>query len=267
MVSPGNASAAGTPGLWSALFENAAGGSGSSQFLNMAGAENFSPQTPAQVRQFQQLYQYAKKSGLTPNESSIRSVLSPQESQRKEAAGESQQLLTKEPLEPSLRPALRTRASSGFSFTTPGGSLISSRDLGFKTDDFKIDESMKTIVEPDPARDEPGQPAKKKQRGRKSRGGLSEEEKRQSFLERNRLAASKCRQRKKEKVEQMKRDLKFYSTEHETLSQQVSTMKQQILTLRSAICSLHDLPEVLERLGGAEVLDSLLRTTDYTTKK
>lgn len=77
----------------------------------------------------------------------------------------------------------------------------------------------------------------------------TEAEKRKNFLERNRVAASKCRQRKKQLLQKMEDELSFYSTGYRELSSHVSQLRDALLSLKE-LADLHkDLvpPEVLQQ--------------------
>ncbi|QPG73196.1 hypothetical protein FOA43_000503 [Brettanomyces nanus] len=103
-------------------------------------------------------------------------------------------------------------------------------------------------------------------RKRKSRGEMTEEEKRQNFLERNRLAASKCRQRKKRMVENMKEELDFYTKQYQSLNSQVSILREHVLTLRTILYAHKACPQLVEQVGGIETLNTLLNGTNYVAQ-
>lgn len=95
---------------------------------------------------------------------------------------------------------------------------------------------------------------KKKVETKKRKNGANEQEKRQSFLERNRLAASKCRERKKHMIEKMKTDLKDYKEENEDLRHQVDQLRDYAMTLRSVIFSHKHCEGLLDSVGGLSSL-------------
>lgn len=90
-----------------------------------------------------------------------------------------------------------------------------------------------------------------------------EEEKRKQFLERNRVAASKCRQRKKQLFQKMEDELAFYSTGYRELSALVTQLREQLLTLRGVVTSLKNLPVLINAVGGYEQLQNIIGQTDY----
>ncbi|GME71320.1 unnamed protein product [Ambrosiozyma monospora] len=65
--------------------------------------------------------------------------------------------------------------------------------------------------------------------GRK--GKLTEDQKRKNFLERNRVAASKCRQRKKEMVEKMRTDLQHQTQQNQQLTMENNQLREQPRTM------------------------------------
>ena len=69
---------------------------------------------------------------------------------------------------------------------------------------------------------------------------LTEEEKRKSFLERNRVAALKCRQRKKQWLENLQAKVEYYSSENDNLNTQVANLCQQVLSLKSILLQHKD---------------------------
>ncbi len=194
---------------------------------------------------------------------------------------------------------------SGFA-TTPGGSLTSlslqTNTDGSATDaagdraaqtimSLKMSEgaSSSTVSRSDRKTDKPiKEPAKKRRkmegkmlksvpnisrtkrgkagRKRKSRNDMSEEEKRNNFLERNRLAASKCRQRKKKMVEKMKEDLQFYTSQYSTLTSHISILREHVLTLRTILYAHKGCQKLIEQVGGVETLNALLNGTNYVSQ-
>lgn len=94
---------------------------------------------------------------------------------------------------------------------------------------------------------------------------LTEEEKRQHFLERNRLAASKCRQRKKQKVAKMEDELKFYSNGYRTLTNQMNTIREQIIGIRNVFNNHKSCPMLVSQLGSYNEVNRLLDQMNYLT--
>ncbi|RMD42282.1 hypothetical protein DV735_g2821, partial [Chaetothyriales sp. CBS 134920] len=71
---------------------------------------------------------------------------------------------------------------------------------------------------------------------------MTDEEKRRNFLERNRVAALKCRQRKKQWLANLQAKVEMYSAENETLNQQVAQLHEEIRTLRTLLMGHKDCP-------------------------
>lgn len=93
--------------------------------------------------------------------------------------------------------------------------------------------------------------------------GTTEEEKRKIFLERNRVAASKCRQRKKQLVQKMEDELSFYSTGYREVSAQMSQLRNHLLNLKYIIEGHKDCPVFLNSVGGFENFNNIVQQTNY----
>lgn len=104
---------------------------------------------------------------------------------------------------------------------------------------------------------------KKKEEPKKSSRAASEEEKRKQFLERNRVAASKCRQRKKQLLLKMESELSFYSSGYRELSVQVTQLRDQLLQLRGILINHRECPSLVNLVGGFPQLQSIIGLTDY----
>lgn len=118
----------------------------------------------------------------------------------------------------------------------------------------------------DPEDDSDSSTSNAQMKRRKKDGPMTEEEKRKNFLERNRVAASKCRQRKKQLVNQMKDELEFYSSEHSTLTNQVNTLREQVITLRTILYAHKECRMLLENVGGYDTLNTILNATNYASQ-
>ncbi|KJR83232.1 activating transcription factor, other eukaryote [Sporothrix schenckii 1099-18] len=71
---------------------------------------------------------------------------------------------------------------------------------------------------------------------------MTEEEKRKNFLERNRVAALKCRQRKKQWLQNLQTKVELYSTENENLSSQINQLREEIVNLKTLLLAHKDCP-------------------------
>lgn len=91
----------------------------------------------------------------------------------------------------------------------------------------------------------------------------TEQEKRKKALERNRVAATKCRQRKKRLLNKMESELEFYSSGFRELSLQVSQLREQLLSLHGVIACHKDCPTLLRAVGGYQQMQSMLAQSEY----
>lgn len=83
----------------------------------------------------------------------------------------------------------------------------------------------------------------KQQSRKKARPKTAEdEEKRRNFLERNRIAALKCRQRKKQWLNNLQNKVEVLTNENEQLQMQVETMREEIMNLKTLLLAHKDCP-------------------------
>lgn len=108
-----------------------------------------------------------------------------------------------------------------------------------------------------------GKESKKKEEPKKTTKATTEDEKRKQFLERNRVAASKCRQRKKQLFSKMESELSFYSSGYRELSIQVTQLRDQLLQLRGILTNHRDCPGLVSSVGGYRQMQNLLGQTDF----
>ncbi|KAI4186537.1 MAG: hypothetical protein L6R41_003411 [Letrouitia leprolyta] len=71
---------------------------------------------------------------------------------------------------------------------------------------------------------------------------MTDEEKRKNFLERNRVAALKCRQRKKQWLANLQAKVEIFSSENDTLSAQVNQLRDEIVQLKQILLQHKDCP-------------------------
>lgn len=93
--------------------------------------------------------------------------------------------------------------------------------------------------------------------GSRTAKSLTEEEKRRSFLERNRQAAFKCRQRKKQWLANLQAKVEFYTQENESLTDQVQGLREEVKMLKQLLVS-HKGCSVSQANGGAQLLDDAI---------
>jgi len=71
---------------------------------------------------------------------------------------------------------------------------------------------------------------------------MTDEEKRKNFLERNRVAALKCRQRKKQWLANLQAKVELFSTENDALSQTVTQLREELVNLKTLLLAHKDCP-------------------------
>ncbi|KAF2732469.1 hypothetical protein EJ04DRAFT_335723 [Polyplosphaeria fusca] len=80
---------------------------------------------------------------------------------------------------------------------------------------------------------------------------MTDEEKRKNFLERNRIAALKCRQRKKQWLANLQAKVELFSTENDALSATVTQLREEIVNLKTLLLAHKDCPvSAAQGLGG-----------------
>ncbi|EEH04839.1 conserved hypothetical protein [Histoplasma capsulatum G186AR] len=96
--------------------------------------------------------------------------------------------------------------------------------------DHSVDESEEE-EDTKPQQSEPGNTKK-----------MTDEEKRKNFLERNRVAALKCRQRKKQWLQSLQTKVEYYSNENDALSSTVTQLREEIVNLKTLLLAHKDCP-------------------------
>jgi len=71
---------------------------------------------------------------------------------------------------------------------------------------------------------------------------LTDEEKRKNFLERNRIAALKCRQRKKQWLANLQQKVEIFTTENDALAGTVTQLREEIVGLKTLLLAHKDCP-------------------------
>lgn len=71
---------------------------------------------------------------------------------------------------------------------------------------------------------------------------LTDEEKRKNFLERNRIAALKCRQRKKQWLANLQQKVEIFSSENDALAATVTQLREEIVGLKTLLLAHKDCP-------------------------
>ncbi|KAI5859753.1 Aft1 HRA domain-containing protein [Durotheca rogersii] len=75
-----------------------------------------------------------------------------------------------------------------------------------------------------------------------SKSKMTDEEKRKNFLERNRVAALKCRQRKKQWLANLQNKVEMYSSENDALTAQISQLREEVVNLKTLLLAHKDCP-------------------------
>ncbi|KAI0012599.1 Aft1 HRA domain-containing protein [Xylariaceae sp. FL0662B] len=71
---------------------------------------------------------------------------------------------------------------------------------------------------------------------------MTDEEKRKNFLERNRIAALKCRQRKKQWLANLQNKVEMFSNENDQLTAQISQLREEVVNLKTLLLAHKDCP-------------------------
>ncbi|KHN96990.1 Transcription factor Aft1, HRA domain protein [Metarhizium album ARSEF 1941] len=75
-----------------------------------------------------------------------------------------------------------------------------------------------------------------------SKSKMTDEEKRKNFLERNRVAALKCRQRKKQWLANLQNKVEMYSSENDALTAQITQLREEVVNLKTLLLAHKDCP-------------------------
>ncbi|KAL2687213.1 hypothetical protein Neosp_004766 [[Neocosmospora] mangrovei] len=75
-----------------------------------------------------------------------------------------------------------------------------------------------------------------------SKSKMTDEEKRKNFLERNRVAALKCRQRKKQWLANLQTKVEMFSTENDALTAQINQLRDEVVNLKTLLLAHKDCP-------------------------
>ncbi|PUU82852.1 hypothetical protein B9Z19DRAFT_1098978 [Tuber borchii] len=99
-----------------------------------------------------------------------------------------------------------------------------------------------------------GQDDEKDENGKDTKK-MTDEEKRKNFLERNRVAALKCRQRKKQWLASLQAKVEIFSTENDALTAQVTSLREEIVSLKTLLLAHKDCPVARSNGGTMAALD------------
>jgi ATF/CREB family transcription factor len=91
---------------------------------------------------------------------------------------------------------------------------------------------------------------------------MTDEEKRKNFLERNRVAALKCRQRKKQWLANLQTKVDLYTQENDALTQTVTQLREQIMNLKQLLLSHKDCPVTAQQGVSPQAFATFLSQID-----
>jgi len=97
------------------------------------------------------------------------------------------------------------------------------------------------VMEPEPMSEEEQQDMSKDEYNANGKK-MTDEEKRKNFLERNRVAALKCRQRKKQWLQNLQNKVEMYGNENENLLGQLSQLREEVVNLKTLLLAHKDCP-------------------------
>ncbi|KAI8076502.1 uncharacterized protein B0P05DRAFT_546125 [Gilbertella persicaria] len=76
----------------------------------------------------------------------------------------------------------------------------------------------------------------------KKTNSVEDEEKRKNFLERNRIAALKCRQRKKQWLQNLQAKVEYLTADNEQLHMQANALREELIQLKTLLMAHKDCP-------------------------
>ncbi|KAH6713169.1 bZIP transcription factor [Leptodontidium sp. MPI-SDFR-AT-0119] len=103
----------------------------------------------------------------------------------------------------------------------------------------KANNGMSMSMEP-PSEDE--EPDMSKDEFNANGKKMTDEEKRKNFLERNRVAALKCRQRKKQWLANLQQKVEMYSVENDNLNATIAQLRDEMVNLKTLLLAHKDCP-------------------------
>lgn len=97
-------------------------------------------------------------------------------------------------------------------------------------------------VSTDPASEPAESEEEQKRKPQNDPKKMTDEEKRKNFLERNRVAALKCRQRKKQWLANLQAKVDIFTTENDALTATVTQLREEIVNLKTLLLAHKDCP-------------------------
>ncbi|KAL1962088.1 hypothetical protein VTN77DRAFT_616 [Rasamsonia byssochlamydoides] len=127
--------------------------------------------------------------------------------------------------------------------TTPSTGRRKADDTTAKGPNKKAKTNNGTENETTPEQGESEQDENKSQKTeQKDPKKMTDEEKRRNFLERNRVAALKCRQRKKQWLANLQAKVEIFTTENDALTATVTQLREEIVNLKTLLLAHKDCP-------------------------
>ncbi|KAL7315959.1 Transcription factor [Mucor circinelloides] len=162
---------------------------------------------------------------------------------------EHQQSMYSHPPPPVSQPSKRTRQQSASSASRKRSVSQQADDDSFSMDSNESNQQSKTRrrssavtneSEEDNGSATNGSNGKKKTKS--SSKDTEDDEKRKNFLERNRIAALKCRQRKKQWLNNLQAKVEFLTSDNERLQIQSESLKEEIVNLKTLLLAHKECP-------------------------
>lgn len=94
---------------------------------------------------------------------------------------------------------------------------------------------------------------------------MTDEEKRKNFLERNRVAALKCRQRKKQWLANLQQKVEIFSTENDALAATVTQLREEIVGLKTLLLAHKDCPVSVQQGISGMAMQQIAGQDHYNT--
>lgn len=92
----------------------------------------------------------------------------------------------------------------------------------------------------------------------------TDEQKRKNFLERNRQAALKCRQRKKQWLQNLQAKVEYYGQENDQLTNQVANLRDELVSLKTMLLAHKDCPVARGmNMGGNADMQHMQQSLQY----
>ncbi|KAL4939042.1 Aft1 HRA domain-containing protein, partial [Aspergillus oleicola] len=144
-------------------------------------------------------------------------------------------------MQSETKPAVKGRGKRNASTKAAGTAA-----KGRKTEDAapnkrtKLNNGSVSTESPSEGESDDEEPSQKKKAGDGKK--MTDEEKRKNFLERNRVAALKCRQRKKQWLANLQAKVELFTSENDALTTTVTQLREEIVNLKTLLLAHKDCP-------------------------